>query len=373
MRHNRLFTWLVLGGSLAFLAGCDSDAPTALDEGSQGDSFASLSLLNGTAPMCETITFDDMDNAFVHGSNVTSLMTQYLGTLSVTVEPYPDESTDQARTYDTSGDWGTFDDDLEYPPGGVCADCAAYGLKNVLIIQQLGASQPANDSRTGGRITFDGFSGGEYYIESFMALDDDTGQLFQARVDGTTLLAPQSVSVGNGSVQTVTITTPHTFTDKFSIEYEGSGATDNIVICGIETERGEDGCTPGYWKQPHHFGNWAVPQTTVFGDIFSACYDASIPDYKYIPLQNPESGNLCTTTFLDALSLRGGGVNALARHGVAAWLNAASPDVDYYWTTGEVEDLVNEALTQGGVNMVKDQLAEMNERYCPLGRAELPS
>jgi hypothetical protein len=174
-------------------------------------------------------------------------------------------------------------------------------------------------------------------------------------------------------VQLVTITTPHTFTDKFSLEYEGSGATDNIKICGIEIERGEEGCTPGYWKQPHHFGNWAVPQTTVFGDVFSACYDGGSMTYNNIPLQRPESGNLCTTTFLDALELRGGGVNALARHAVAAYLSAASPDVDYYWTEGEIVDLVNEALTMGGVEMVKDQLAEMNERYCPLGRAELPN
>ncbi len=61
----------------------------------------------------------------------------------------------------------------------------------------------------------------------------------------------------------------------------------------------------------------------------------------------------------------------MARHAAAAYLNAASPDVEYYWTTGEIEDLVNEALTLGGIEDVHGQLADMNERYCPLGRAEL--
>jgi hypothetical protein len=339
-----------------------------------------MSLLNGSVPMCEYITFDDTGegaNNFAHADVVTVVQTQTFGPLTVTVEGV-DESLDEARIYDTSGDWGSFDDDLEAPPGGICAGCGAGdGLRNVLIIQQgtPPALGDADDSRTGGRITFSGFTGGEFYIESFLALDDDTGQKFQARVDGTTLLDPESTNAGDGSVQTVTITTVHTFFDKFSIEYEGSGATDDIYVCSLEHERGEEGCTPGYWKQEQHFGNWPVSLDTKFGDVFAACWDGpGEEDYAFEPLQKPEDGkNLCSMTLLNALSLKGGGVNALGRHASAAYLNAASVDVEYFWSTGEVQKLVNEALDLGGVELVKDQLEEMNEEYCPLGRSELPS
>jgi len=368
---------LAVGGSVAFLAGCNGESPAGLNGTADGttDTFGSMSLLNGTAPMCETITFDDETNNFAHADLVTVVNTQTFGPLTVTVEGYPNQSLDEARIYDTSTDHGTFDDDLEAPPGGICTDCGAgEGLGNVLIIQQgdaVPAQGPADDSRTGGRITFSGFSGGEFYIESFDAIDDDSGQKFEARIDGTTLLAPESVNLGDGSVQTVTITTEHVFYDRFSIEYEGSGATDNIKLCSLVIERGEDGCTPGYWKQEQHFGNWAIPLDTKYGDVFEACWDAGAGDYAYYALRNPESGNLCSTTLLDGLSLRGGGVNSLARHAAAAYLNAMSPDVEYYWMPNEIQDLFNEALTEGGIEAVKDQLAEMNERYCPLGRAEL--
>lgn len=383
MKLDRLVLTLAVGASVAFLAGCNGESPTGLDGTLDGtaDSFGSMSLLNGTAPMCETITFDDETNNFAHADLVTVVNTQLFGPLTVTVEGYPNQSLDEARIYDTSTDHGNFDNDLEAPPGGNCTGCGAGdGLGNVLIIQQgdaVPAQGPADDSRTGGRVTFTGFSGGEFYIESFDALDDDSGQKFEARIDGTTLLAPESTNLGDGSVQTVTITTEHVFYDQFSLEYEGSGATDNIKLCSLVVERGEDGCTPGYWKQEQHWGSWAVPLDTKYGDVFEACWDADANsgagDYAYYELQKPESGNLCSLTLLDGLSLRGGGVNAMARHAAAAYLNAASPDVEYYWTAGEIEDLVNEALTVGGIEDVHGQLADMNERYCPLGRSELPS
>ena len=40
-------------------------------------------------------------------------------------------------------------------------------------------------------------------------------------------------------------------------------------------------------------------------------------------------------------------MNALARHAVAALLNAASPDVDFDFTTAEVIDLVQDAFASG--------------------------
>ena len=41
-------------------------------------------------------------------------------------------------------------------------------------------------------------------------------------------------------------------------------------------------------------------------------------------------------TLLDAVNLGGGGIKKVARHGTAALLNAADPDVNYPFTVAEV-------------------------------------
>ena len=113
---------------------------------------------------------------------------------------------------------------------------------------------------------------------------------------------------------------------------------------------GDEGCTPGYWKQPHHFGSWEgyAPDDSfegVFGDTWAdLCYDGKKAD---------------DGTLLAALEARGPG-SELCRHGVAALLNAASGDVAYMWTVDEVLAAV-EAGNAGALVMA-------NERYCPLGR-----
>ena len=116
-----------------------------------------------------------------------------------------------------------------------------------------------------------------------------------------------------------------------------------------------EGCTPGYWKQSQHFGNWTAPYTpsTSFQSVFSV------------------SG---FGTLLNALGLQGGGAQALARHGTAALLNAASSQVDYSMTTSQVITLVRTALQSGNATTIenaKNQLAALNESGCSLARAEL--
>jgi cysteine-rich repeat protein len=124
------------------------------------------------------------------------------------------------------------------------------------------------------------------------------------------------------------------------------------AMCMIE-EMGGEGCTPGYWKQEHHFGNWVgYSPTDVFDDVFGV-------------------EALGDATLLDALWARGGGLYALARHATAALLNTANSEVDYMYTEAEVIALVQEAVASGEYNWAKDQLAYANEEGCPLGRAEL--
>jgi len=89
---------------------------------------------------------------------------------------------------------------------------------------------------------------------------------------------------------------------------------------------GDEGCTPGYWKQEHHFDSWPTDTTYLAGGVH--------PD---TPLEDVlgHGGNVLEgtpwddITMLEALKLKGGGGNALIRQGAAGILNALSTEVDY--------------------------------------------
>jgi cysteine-rich repeat protein len=120
---------------------------------------------------------------------------------------------------------------------------------------------------------------------------------------------------------------------------------------------GGEGCTPGYWKQDHHFCNWPPPYTpsTKFLDVFTQCGG-----------QYPAN-----QTLVGALSTGGGGFKAMGRHAVAALLNAASPQVESDLEVNEVIDLVNDACTGAqSVSTVHGILAGFNEQDCPLGNCK---
>jgi hypothetical protein len=104
-----------------------------------------------------------------------------------------------------------------------------------------------------------------------------------------------------------------------------------------DTPGGGGGCTPGYWKQPHHFDSWASPYTpsTPFSSVFANAFPGK--------------------TLLQVLSLGGGGLNALGRHAVAALLNAASPIVDYDYTVAEVISRFNAAYASGSKATIEEQ------------------
>lgn len=98
---------------------------------------------------------------------------------------------------------------------------------------------------------------------------------------------------------------------------------------------GQEGCTPGFWKQPQHFDSWpsGVTPDMLVGDVFSEA-----------------TGEFADATLLEALSFQGGpGVGGateiLLRAAVAAYLNSFA--VDYPLTTAEVISQVNEALASG--------------------------
>ena len=65
-----------------------------------------------------------------------------------------------------------------------------------------------------------------------------------------------------------------------------------------------------------------------------------------------------------ALKARGGGVNALLRHSVAALLNAAHGEINYAYSVAEVIDLTRQAFATGQYEAVKNQFAAANEAGC---------
>lgn len=112
-----------------------------------------------------------------------------------------------------------------------------------------------------------------------------------------------------------------------------------------------EGCTPGYWKQSQHFDSYPAPYT--YASSFNGTFGVST----------------MYTTFVNALSAKGGGVGALARHGTAALLNAQSSAVDFGMTPAQVITLVHDAIASGNAVRIESahvRLAEMNEYGCPL-------
>jgi hypothetical protein len=112
---------------------------------------------------------------------------------------------------------------------------------------------------------------------------------------------------------------------------------------------GGQGCTPGYWKQEHHFDSW-VSTGYAPGDSFDDTFGV-------------ESS---FDTLLDGVAAKGGQENALARHAVAALLNAGSPGVSYEFSTADVIAKVQAAYDTEDWNFYKDMLEYQNEMGCPL-------
>ena len=87
-----------------------------------------------------------------------------------------------------------------------------------------------------------------------------------------------------------------------------------------------------------------------------------------VTLRAGGQNTIADPTLLDALNATGGGVNALARHAVAALLNASNPDVESDFTAAEVIALVQDAIAPGGITIEQAHqlLAAANEQGCPL-------
>jgi len=154
------------------------------------------------------------------------------------------------------------------------------------------------------------------------------------------------------------VTGPTLVTDPVSGFVGGTGPSGDRSVWGLSgvlaeyfNSRGEgEGCTPGFWKQPHHFDSWPAPYAP--NQLFSTYFENAYPGM----------------TLLQVLTLKGNttGLEALGRHTVAALLNSAS--VGFGMTTQEVIDAFNAVFpgTKAQYNTLKNTFAALNESVCPL-------
>ncbi|MGE3511349.1 MAG: hypothetical protein AB7N65_20965 [Vicinamibacterales bacterium] len=110
---------------------------------------------------------------------------------------------------------------------------------------------------------------------------------------------------------------------------------------------GGEGCTPGYWRQWHHYDSWnGYSPDTLFGAVFENAFEGK--------------------TLGQVVRLEGGGLNALGRHAVAALLNAASPTLHFDLSVSEVIQRFNHAYPGGNYEALKEVFARFNDQKCPL-------
>ena len=124
------------------------------------------------------------------------------------------------------------------------------------------------------------------------------------------------------TARTVLATDPNLLVNTVTVTYNPAGfpnvitanASDSVVV---NQPPGGEGCTPGFWKQEQHFDSWVGFAPS---DSFEAVFGVDVT------LRAGGQNTIEDPTLLDALNANGGGVNALARHAVAALLNASNPD-----------------------------------------------
>lgn len=168
-----------------------------------------------------------------------------------------------------------------------------------------------------------------------------------------TLIIPVSVPAGNSmlTVQLFSRDDLNTGDDPASLVWIGAGLSYPIPF---------EGCTPGYWKQPHHFDSWySYIPTRTFSSVF----------YRTITINWSAKGKpnpLTDPTLIQALQAKGGGINALARAAVAALLNADNPDVSYAYTTTDIINMFQTAFDSGNYEATKDLFDAANNAGCPL-------
>lgn len=125
--------------------------------------------------------------------------------------------------------------------------------------------------------------------------------------------------------------------------------------------RGGEGCTPGYWKLvdgnsngASHQCNWTDPYDP--DDLFCGVFDCSGAGSEF-------AGFSLIDVLEQPKSIKPSQLRNLGFHAVAALLNAASPDVSFGLSVGEVIDGFNDALADFTASGDKADLAAAHSLF----------
>lgn len=130
------------------------------------------------------------------------------------------------------------------------------------------------------------------------------------------------------------------------------------------------GCTPGYWKEDQHLDAWlptgfrpvdaidALQKADTFNAVFGVTQYVRPNGTPYTLLEVMRELNGNGNGKADPISTN------LGFHAVAALLNAAHPDVNYGYTSGEIINLFRDNMHNGAA--LKDSFDMLNSRGCPL-------
>ena len=132
-----------------------------------------------------------------------------------------------------------------------------------------------------------------------------------------------------------------------------------------EVVRGDEGCTPGFWKNNAKKKGASAWVGYSPGDYFSDVFGV------VIKIRGKGRRTITDPTLLQALDANGSGINLLARAAVAALLNASNPDVAYALTESEVIAEVQDAVASGRRYVIQNLgnlLDRLNNGGCPLNQ-----
>jgi len=349
----------------AFALSACADSPTEPTSASAVKMPTTVNKFFVAGDACQTIDF----NSFAHGAAVTTV--QLFGTTLTFTGQVSDQngvlSAGDLRVLSPFSPLGPDADLRNTAIGGLCATCTS----NMLVINDPvdGTAAAPSDAQWGGRITITGFPANAY-IRDYQLADHEVAAPPIGEPDSRLIvnginIAPAGQPQGQNAIITVETTQLQligaggvTFILGNAPIQQGSEAIDNIRVC-IRQDLGDDGCTPGYWK--NHPDSWG-PTGFATGATLESVFDV------------PNGFGLDATTLLQALDLGGGpgaqgGAQILLRAAVAALLNAAHPDVDYAQSSAAVIAAVNAALASGDRDTMltlATTLDNQNNAGCPI-------
>jgi hypothetical protein len=244
------------------------------------------------------------------------------------------------------------DNDLYWPDLG----------KTLIVSEDMDSGDPDDSDSPLQYFTFDyaNLGPGKVTVDSIVFGDVESVESGgTVKLYGNSILLATVVIPVTGDNVAATLTIGVAGVDFMRVDLNGSAAIDNIKISVDEPPPpGEEGCTPGYWK--NHPKAWAATgytTTMTVEDVFDV----------------PDAFNLDSKTLLQALSFLGGpyklgASRILLRAATAAVLNAAHPDVDYPLTDAEIISQVNTALsgTRAQMLALKTTLDMYNNLGCPI-------